>query len=436
MTENKSVLCRFYDLEEEMKEYFLECLKHDDLTIYSALVDGTESVDMVCTFCCLDGFLSSIVGGKNIYVPKPPTDVIGIETILSDKDSLWCTAYGIYANTLIKIDKKTMDIEMLMMPYDSIKKDRLFCKILKINDCVYLIPENSDFIAIYNVDEEKWTKIDITEEGVDGWYYSDAIEVSGFVYLMPNKAKKIIKINCNNFDVEFFQLNSFDCFSFLEVFDRRYEFCGGGALANIRSYIYIYSRLYNCFLKYDTENNTLDVIRKLDKENFSYACVFYNDCFWMFTMSGHNRIIKYDIKNDELIYFDNLPSMAYNRAPFHKGTSIDEKIIFVPGLAENVIEIDTISHEVHILGNFNIETYDGSKECWIYSDVDSDDSFVYLFETHLKEFVRYDVKNNKSEKIEIHLTKKAWYRGEAKKIQQMVLDKIESPKMDALVYEE
>ncbi len=298
-----------------------------------------------------------------------------------------------------------------------------------------MIPENSDFVAIYDFIEAQWKRIDIAEENVDGWYYSDAIEVGDNIYMLPNKASRMVKINRKNHEVEFIPLYLFDSLSFLDLTDRRYEFCSGGALVNIDSNIYLYSKLYNCFMKYDTQNNSLVVVRRLDKTDFSHSCVVYDDCFWMFTMSGNNRIIKYDIKRDELVHIDNLPKMNYNRVPFHKGTRNAGKIIFVPGLAENAIEVDAISQSVRILSGLNIETYDSFKECWIYSAVDSDDSFVYLFETHLNKLVVYDIKNNQSEKFELYITENAWYGGQAKRIKNMIFSEVEPLQTNELIRE-
>lgn len=423
MNENKKkVLCNFKGVSDESKKYFLDALDCEELYVYSE--DGQENCDndMICTFSCLDNYIRCLSGQRSLYIPKPATKGIRIETLLDDQDCIWCTGYGMYANSLIKVDKASMKVEILPMPYETIKKERLFVDILRVENTIYLVPENSKFIGIFNIVDGIWKKIDIADETTDGWYYSAAVAVDGDVYFLPNKAQNVIKINCGNNEKEIISINlSKEIISY----NNRYEFCGIKSALVVDKEIYFYSRIYNCFMKFDTEKKSIDLARRLEDIDFSYACVADGNILWMFTMSGDNKIIKYDVKKDELIYFNKIPKIEYNRAPFYKGIKSGNKIIFAPGLAEKAIVFDIDTSEMNILEKLKNESYEKNKENWIYSCIDGDEENIYLFETKINKLIKYNIEKNTVEKKELHVLEKEWYEGQAKKVMQMVLQGIE-----------
>jgi len=422
MDENKKkVLCDFKGLSDESKNYFLNALDCEKISVYSEDNQDNCNIDMICTFSCLDNYIRCITGQKSLYIPKPSDNGIRIEALLNDEDCIWCTGYGPYANLLIKVDKATLKVEIFPMPYETIKKERMFVDILRVENIIYLVPENSKFIGIFNIVDGRWEKIDIDDETTDGWYYSTAVAVDGYVYFLPNKAKNVIKINCGNNEKENIPIN---LAKEIIPYNNRYEFCGIKSALAIDKEIYFYSRIYNCFMKIDIEKKSINLTRRLEDIDFSYACVADGNIFWMFTMSGDNKIIKYDTKKDEIIYFNKIPKIEYNRAPFYKGIKCGNKIIFAPGLAEKAITFNTDTLEMKVIDELKNESYEKNKENWIYSCIDGDEENIYLFETKINKLIRFNIEKNTVEKIELQVLEKEWYEGQAKKVMQMVLQGI------------
>lgn len=423
----KKVLCDFKELSDEGKEAFLGALSCQELSIFSAHGQISSDVDLICSFSCLDNYLRCLNGQKSLYIPKPASKGIRIEALLNDRDCLWCTGYGMYANSLIKIDKSSMNMEMFPMPYEATNLERLFAEILRVENCLYLIPENSKYICIFDIRDSKWEKIDIEDETVDGWYYSAAVNVGKNIFFLPYKAKNIIKIDCRNHAREIIPIKMS---KEIILFNERYGFCGTGAALAIDNDIYFYSRIYNCFMKFDTEKQCVETIRRLEDEDFSLACVADGNIFWMFTMSGDNKIVKYDIRKDEIEYFCNIPRIEYNRVPFYRGTKIGNKIVFAPGLAEKAIVFDIVTSEMRVLEELNIESYDKRNENWIYGCIDGDGENIYLFETKVNKLIKCNIKKNSVEKKELYVSEKEWYVGQARKVIQMVLQDVVPPALD------
>lgn len=425
MNENKKkVLCNFKGVSDESKKYFLDALDCEELYVYSEDSQENCDSDMICTFSCLDNYIRCLSGQKSLYIPKPATKGIRIETLLDDQDCIWCTGYGMYANSLIKIDKVTMKVEILPMPYETINKERLFVDILRVENTIYLVPENSKFIGIFNIVDGIWKKIDIADETTDGWYYSTAVAVDGHVYFFPYKAKNILKINCKNYEKQIIPIK---LAKEIIMHNEQYPFCSLKSSLVIDKNIYFYSRRYNSFMRFDVEKKRIDLIRKLEDKDLSLACVTDGNMFWMFTTSGDNKIVKYDIKKDEINYFNKIPKIEYNDVPFYKGIKSENKIIFVPGLAEKAIVFDIDTSEMNILEKLKNESYEKTKENWIYSCIDGDEENIYLFETKINKLIKYNIEKNTVEKKELHVLEKEWYEGQAKKVMQMVLQDIEPP---------
>lgn len=423
--ERKNVVCDFKDLPDNPKKYFLDALECKEISVFYESVQKNCNIDLICSFSCLDNYIRCLTGQKSLYISKPEIKGIMVEALLNDEDCIWCTGYGRYANSLIKLDKSSMNAKIFPMPYETIQTDRLFLNILKVENNIYLVPGNSKYIAIYNITDGMWKKIDIEDESIDGWYYSAAVEVEGSVYFFPNKARNIIKINCNNYEKEIIPIK---LSNEIKQYNACEEFSGAGAILSIDKDIYFYSRMYNSFLKFNTEKKCIELEKQLQNKDFSRACVVDEKIFWMFTMSGENKIVKYDIGKKEIAYYDKIPSIEYNRVPFYKGIKFGNKIVFAPGLAEKAIIFDTVTSEMKVFEELNIETYEKSKENWIYSCIDTDAENIYLFENIINKFIKYNIKSNSVEKYELHVSEKEWYEGQAQKVKQIVLQGIEASK--------
>lgn len=164
-----------------------------------------------------------------------------------------------------------------------------FSKVYLKNDEIYLIPNNSNKIVIYNIVNKKLEYISINGTTVN--MYQSCYEVSGVLFLIPYKAKKIIKLSMDTHQI----------IGYIDVLENIEENICINSTCRVENTVYCALWMSGEILKIDLEKEII-MREKIEGEyNFSQICERKNYFFLYDMLRKSILVYSKDLKKIENI---------------------------------------------------------------------------------------------------------------------------------------
>ena len=348
--------------------------------------------------------LYTVIGNNNIFVKY---DIKNKQTTYIDLKRYNFTAsnkfqfglYSIYSNKIYLIPYNIPKLGIIdindedrvsFVNLDDLRKiDNLFIHAVEYNGYIYLIPYNSDFIYIYSVINDIFTKIDISNFKVfkESYKFVKAFAYNNNIILVSNKSNKLGYLDYYSIpnaviegdaDFKLITLNLF------ELTDSKYEISEPITIGIDIKYsaIYLYGKLYIKLYQEGENANTIydwfidSSISISDTKTF----IEYLEDFGFVDTNNRTLFTKYvpQPSDDNLIEFDEndfITGEKIDKVSINNIYSIiDDSIYFIPynfkyllklELKNNILKIINISHNLNFaftnymlngIGRFNLST--------------------------------------------------------------------------------
>lgn len=135
-----------------------------------------------------------------------------------------------------------------------------FSKVYLNNDEIYLIPNNSNKIVIYNIVNKKLEYISINGTAVN--MYRNCYEMNGVLFFIPYKAKKIIKL----------RLDTHQIIGYIDVFENNGEDICLNSTCRVGNIVYCALWMRGEIVKIDLEKEIIMREKISEEYKFSQIC--------------------------------------------------------------------------------------------------------------------------------------------------------------------
>ncbi len=126
---------------------------------------------------------------------------IKIQCFIEYKDSIWFVPEE--ASILCKYDlNQERIVHIWLIPGDAMRA-LAYNKILKYQNKLVFIPFGAEEVAIFDIEEEAFTKIKLPEEAYQNFHkFDDGFIKDNYIYLIPGTYPYVLRINMNNYKLE------------------------------------------------------------------------------------------------------------------------------------------------------------------------------------------------------------------------------------------
>lgn len=245
-------------------------------------------------------------------------------------------------NALVELDKRTGRIINLhrFLPY-SVRKSYLYSTACKVNKEIVLVPNNSSRIAVFNLETQEMTYVDLDRKkaGCDDTCFRCAYAYQNFVYMFPSKARCILKLDVGTREISYIDIG---------------VVLGAGKAYFRQDYVVVEERIYVPFAElnqvYSMDLRTQKAqIFTLDTEGgFSTICYLGG----RFYLSSWKRfeVIEWDGKSAQVRKYCDFPEgIEKKQYTFAFGAVIDQRIIYFPQQCNMILSFHTQSKEIKCL---------------------------------------------------------------------------------------
>lgn len=126
---------------------------------------------------------------------------IKIQCFIEYKDSIWFVPEEASILCQYRLNQECI-VHVWMIPGDAMRA-LAYNKILKYQNKLVFIPFGAEEVAIFDVQEEVFTKIKLPEEAYQNFHkFDDGIIKDNYIYLIPGTYPYVLRINMNNYELE------------------------------------------------------------------------------------------------------------------------------------------------------------------------------------------------------------------------------------------
>lgn len=298
---------------------------------------------------------------------------IAMDNFICLDKALWFYDYKM--NAICKATFETTEVK-LVQSLSSFgidpKRNKIYGKIIENNQKIYVMPEANVPIAIYDLKDESLLYLDyeIDTKRIAGKLFSSILAYDCFVYLIPYAYDHIIKINTNDNDISYIQIDNYPI-------SGEYPRISWDCIAEKQSYVLLPNLQSKSIMKFDLRNDELETL--FLSENCAPAAICDGNEFLYVVDMDSKSIYKYSSNDFGLIKTIPLELNGYENGSNSRIINDPDKIFLLGRVANMCLAFDKKTDRV-----FSMDTQiDGGirsfPKGFYYSNVMRYMNHYYLF---------------------------------------------------------
>lgn len=243
---------------------------------------------------------------------------------VDDKLYLFCRDYNLFYSINL------LDGELVLeggLPYIKFMCKQLCRKMLYWNGYLIFVPYNAALIYMYHVFDREWQELSFEKDqfGRTDWLFFQAILQNNILFIFGGKYSKIIKINLETKEIEYFEV-------FQDVYknikDKDDVFLRGGYVKQNGAYLFPLA-ISNHILQIDLSTLAYQLYRVGNETDLYSGIAWDGQSFWL-SPRRVGDIIRWDDEKGVERY--KLPEIYEDDNIYFSGIYIDKDEIFLPAL--------------------------------------------------------------------------------------------------------
>lgn len=279
---------------------------------------------------------------------------ISFEDAYIDGEKIWFSASNL--NGLFCIDKKSGETEFKgVFPGENIDGVRLFSKVAYADKKLYFIPFYASCIMEYEIDSEKFIRIEIEENIGPGKFLSYSI-YGDYIYFIPRAFGSVLRYNFKKKNLEV--MYEWDL-KIRESEPKEDVLFAGVVQKDGKLYCPMYHR--NIMFKFDLISENAEYFELGEEKDMFMSIQYDGEMFWLIP-KNRDRIVYWDEDKNEINYIGDYPKdfkFLNERGPFLKSFLKDEMLWILPCFSDSILIINTKSKKMKAIkfqeGNLDSE---------------------------------------------------------------------------------
>lgn len=256
-------------------------------------------------------------------------------------ESIWFSHH--FFNALIELNKSSGQIKSIeKFPVHDIRETWLYTTVCCSKDKLIFIPGTSDKIAVYDIKIKKFIFVGLDQDlvGNDVLYFWNAYRHGQYIYMLPRKAKCIVRYNIRENTVKYLH-TSLDA---VVLASPEMDACFAEQFEVLDEKIYMPFVELSAVAVFDLKKEKMS-IKYLDIENGCSTIIYFDEYFYM-TSSTQPIIYQWNTQTDKIKKYDVFPE-KFRRIGcdsfellFISAVNIGKKIYFFPFHSNMIISLD------------------------------------------------------------------------------------------------
>lgn len=309
--------------------------------------------------------------------------------VFISKDVSLAYVYGMGA--IFSIINNELEILVDCVPNEdaNVSQSRgLYLPPVVLNDNLYFAPFTANEIAIYSIKTGIFNKIAIGIADVNKPLFSSAITHGSSVFFSPYAYHGILELDIDSLNVTH-HVNWFD--SIRDILPSLDDVIFIASSFVYDDKIWLLPRNTNILIAFDVLTHNCNIF-KVGIDNYSYMGIQYDgQDYWLSPFSDSTPLIKWNPQKGVIKSFGKeLFPNKVNPYSFHPAIYSSGYIWLVPNGSEYVVKINTLSDEIIIVENFEVDREEAIKGKNKFYSVSSIDNCIYAFNKKTSELSIYN----------------------------------------------
>ena len=334
-----------------------------------------------------------------LYNRKCEIDYLWSYNFYIENENIWFVPF--WYNRLCKFDLKKGKISFdkkILCPNEI---EGLYSNLFKVENSIILVPENANEICIYDLEEERFTAISLSERRQSNDKFNVSVRYGNVIYMFPGRYSVICKVDISNKEVTYLSDEFIDqqCHNNCDLFRWSHYVKG--------NMVYLLKNGSNCIFKFDmsAEKSELIPIGDAD-ENYQTINGDENGNLYLSNLYGNVVMYNENTKKLKKKEYDNLDNIGNRQGGFISSEIYGDQIFYFPkceGKCRTFNIINEDWEEVPMLEQL-IEKGETDEKGYTnrFSQIWKDQKALYGFNIEERYFFQMDLCDHSVKKIFIN----------------------------------